>query len=152
MPRQYNDNAELDVRKAYFVGTTELASGQVLCFQELLANVTKGLGVDVEAINSDNVGHFAGIVDESSVGVTGPANINLRVPKVGEWFDAQVEGTTDVAIGDKVKLDATKGCFIRGGETTSASDVITETFGIIAIATAANTGTTKVVQKLYRVQ
>jgi hypothetical protein len=102
----YN-NTSLDIVRVYFVGTTTLRQGQALCWQELAANADKGLGVDVEVPNSDNLAYGAGFVAQSSHGVTGPQWIDMIRPRQGDVISVEVDGTTDVAVGDRLTFQST---------------------------------------------
>ena len=121
----YNANQDVKVVTRYFVGTTELRLGQILCYQEDASesgDVKARLGHAVEAINSDNANFVAGFVTPSSAGLTGPCFVQIYQPQSGDVFDAEVDGTTDIAVGDVLEPDATLGALIDG--TEAAGDVL----------------------------
>lgn len=99
------DQPSFDLRKVYFVGTNTLVEGQPLCYQEIKANSTKGYGMDVEIPNTDNERYFAGIVAPSSVGVVGPAYIDIIVPRPGDIMEVLISNGADLAVGDLLKMN-----------------------------------------------
>lgn len=104
--RTYN-NEDLKIKRLYFAGTETLTAGQPLCYQENPATSaqSKGFPFDVEVPNSSNRGAFAGIVAESSVGVTGPAYIDVIIPRPGDVIQVKVSRAADVAVGTILKLN-----------------------------------------------
>jgi hypothetical protein len=147
MSAQYSANQQLRVVRRYFVGTTEVRHGQIICYQENASETDADpklrLGSAVEAINSDNAAYVAGFVPLSEAGKTGPCFIELVVPAPGDIFDAEVDGTTDVAVGDGLEPDATLGALIDGSE--AAGDVLFR--ALEAFATDA----TKSAIKVYKI-
>lgn len=124
MSAQYNANQDVKVVRRYFVGTTTLAKGQILHYQEDASKTNADpklrLGSAVEVVDTDNVKYFAGVIGEADAGQTGPCFVTLQVPQSTDVIDAQVNGATDVAAGDLLEPDATKGCLIKA--TAAAGD------------------------------
>ena len=117
---QYNASQDIRTLRRYFVGTTALRRGQILHYQE---NATKTdaspnlrLGQAVEAVNSDNVKFFAGVVSDSDAGKVGPCFVEVLAPAPGDVLDVEADGTTDIAVGDFLEPDATLGALIDGSE------------------------------------
>lgn len=99
----YNDQ-KYRIERRYFVGSNTLVAGQPLCYQENIASTTKGFGYDVEIPNADNEKRFCGIVAPESVGVTGPAHINVIIPRPGDWVELLVSNLATVAVGNAMEL------------------------------------------------
>jgi len=126
------------VERVYFTGTETLAEGQPLCFQEspATASSTKGFPFDVEVPNSANRAVFAGIVASSSVGVTGPAYIDIFVPQKGDVLQVLVSKAADVAAGVLIKLnedlDTTTDTGDAGWDALAAATVTTSVAGSVS--------------------
>lgn len=71
-------------KMVYFTGSDTLAVGYALCYDQdaspTNADLKLRLGVAVEKPATANLNAFAGIVSESSDGVTGPAWVEIIVP------------------------------------------------------------------------
>jgi hypothetical protein len=121
---QYNGQ-ELEIQRFYFTGTTTLAEGQILAYQELTTGTTKGLGVDVEVLSSDNITVPAGIVPLNMDGVIGPGYIDLIVPRRGDIIKVLCDGTTDVvALSSLLTPDATLAGLAVDGSVTDADAMV----------------------------
>lgn len=130
MPTQYHASQDIKVTRKYFVGTTVLRKGQIIFYQENAsatdADPNLRLGNAVEAVNTDNVGGFAGVVPDGEAGKTGPCFVELLQPQVGDVLQAEIDGTTNVAAGDLLEPDATLGALIKA--TAGAGDVLFRSF------------------------
>jgi len=117
---QYNASQDIRTVRRYFIGTTVLRRGQILHYNELAtktdATPELRLGQAVEAVNTDNVKFFAGVVSDSDAGKTGPCFVEVLCPQSGDVLDAEADGTTDIAIGDFLEPDGTLGALIDGSE------------------------------------
>lgn len=104
---QYN-RPEVTTQRVYYSGTETLVAGAPLCF-EPSPNTTaysKGFPFDVQSPVTANRTVFAGLVADGSAGVTGPAYIDLIIPRSGEVHKVQVSRAADVAVGAILKLNA----------------------------------------------
>lgn len=95
-------------KMVWFQGTTQLRDGQALCYQELLSDITKGLGIDVEVPNAQNINYFAGWVQKVP-GTVGPCWVRIITPRRGDVLQIEVDGTTDIAVDDKLTIQSTSG-------------------------------------------
>lgn len=104
---QYKEQG-LRVDRRFYIGTATIVAGQPFCYQEAsgTASVTKGFGFDIEFPNTANVRGFAGIAHESAVGITGPAYIDIVVPRPGDILQVLVSGDADIALGEVLKLNS----------------------------------------------
>jgi len=133
----YNQ-ANLRIERVYFTGTETLQLGQPLCFQEspATASITKGFPFDVELPNSSNRLVFAGVVAPSSVGVTGPAYIDIIIPQKGDVIQVAVSRAADVAVGALLKLnvdlDTTTAQGVSAWDALAAATVVFSTGTISA--------------------
>lgn len=147
MSAQYNANQDVKVVRRYFVGTTTLRKGQILHYQEDASKTDSDpklrLGSAVEAVNASNLKYFAGVVGEQDAGQVGPCFVTLQVPQSTDVVDVEVDGTTDVAAGDLLEPDSTKGCLIKA--TAAAGDNLFVAFE------ANTTDSTKTVQRCQKV-
>jgi hypothetical protein len=144
MSASYNANQDVRPVRRYFTGTTVLRAGQVLCYDPSAtktdADPKLRLGSAVQAISASNKKLIAGIVSDSSAGLTGPCFVEVVEPQSGDMVDAEVDGTTDVAAGDPLVADNTKGALIKG----AAGDPF--------LALEANTtDSTKTVNRVYKI-
>lgn len=141
---QYNANQDVHVIRRYFTGTTTLRSGQVLCYDPSAtktdADPKLRLGSAVQVISASNKALIAGIVSDSGAGSVGPCFVELQEPQSGDMVDAEVDGTTDVAAGDPLVADNTKGALIKG----SAGDPF-------KALEANTTDSTKTVNRVYKI-
>ncbi len=120
---QYDAQSSVRGNRFYFSGTSKLRKGQVLCY-DLSASKTTGdpntrLGAQVVdiAASAANKNAIAGIVD-SDAGKTGPCYVELLQPLPGDQFDAETDGTTDIAAGDVLKGDNTLGALIKDASSS----------------------------------
>lgn len=104
---QYKYSQVYKTRKAYFRGTTVLRANQALCYDEIGVTPVNALGSDVKVPTAGSLSYFAGLVDPADAGKTGPCGVTLIVPERGDYVDAEVDGTTDVAAGDVLVLQST---------------------------------------------
>jgi len=137
----YKDQ-NLTIRRMYYSGTAELVKGQPLCYEETADDIdgTQDFPFEVEIPNTNNEGVFAGIVAPESVGVTGPAWIDVVVPRPGDVLEVLVSTySAAIAVNDILVLDydtptATTAVAAEGGgafvewalSTTVASTVYAE--------------------------
>lgn len=147
MSAQYNANQDVKVVRRYFTGTTTLRKGQLLHYDQAASKTDSDpklrLGSAVKVIASANLKYLAGIVPEGEAGQVGPCFVTLLVPQSFDVVDVEVDGTTDVAAGDFLEPDDSKGCLIKA--TAGAGDNL-------FIAFEANTtDNTKTVQRAQKV-
>lgn len=103
----YN-NQDLRIARVFFTGTSRLVTGQALSWQEspATASSTKGYPFDVEIPNSANLRVFAGIVADQSVGVVGPAYVDVVIPRPGDILRVLVTAQTgDISLGTLLALN-----------------------------------------------
>jgi len=116
---QYNGQQDVKTIRRYFSGTTTLRKGQIIHYNEAASKtgtLPNRLGVEVEAVNSDNIKFFAGVVPDSEAGKVGPCWVELLQPQQGDIVEVEADGTTDIAVGDFLEPDATLGALIDGTE------------------------------------
>lgn len=122
---QYQGSQDVKTVRRFFVGSTALRKGQILCYQENAtktdAEVNKRLGHAVEAINTDNANFIAGFCTAAKAAKTGGQYVEIEVPQAGDVVLAEVDGTTDIAVGDVLEPDATLGALIDGSEAAGDS-------------------------------
>ena len=101
------DERGLNIEKRYYTGSQTMAQGQVLCYQEspATASVTKGFGMDVEIPNTTNEAYFCGVVAPTSEGETGPAYIDVIIPKKKDMIQVLCSDIRAIAVGDVLMLD-----------------------------------------------
>lgn len=133
---QLNGSEHLEVRKVWYVGTDTLREGYVLCFDPDAplagADPKLRLGVAVEKPAAGNVNAFAGIVSPSSAGVTGPAFVDLIVPRKNGITRASVQA------------NATAFATLLGpaADSYSLGEVVPGTGNLLVEAVAAETADT----------
>lgn len=126
----YN-NQDFRIARVFFTGTATLAEGQSLCWQEQPATSasTKGFPFDVELPNSDNLRVFAGIVAESSIGKTGPAYIDIVIPRPGDILKVLVTAQAG---------DLTKGNLLSlNNDVATNTDISLAAFSLAALSSTA---------------
>jgi phage baseplate assembly protein gpV len=143
-----NYSATQDVRvvRRYYSGTNTLRKGQILHYDQAATktatDVNTRLGSQVTDVAAANIKYFAGVVD-GDAGKVGPCFVELLQPAPGDVIDVEVDGTTDVAAGDLLEPDNTKGCLIKA--TAAAGDALFVAFE------ANTTDSTKTVNRCQRV-
>lgn len=115
---QYNGSFDLKTVRKWFNGTTTLRRGQIMTYVDTATfnntNPLLRLGIQVGAITAGSINLTAGFVTAGDAGRVGPCFVELIVPQSGDVFSAEVEGTTDIAIGSALEPDATLGALIGG--------------------------------------
>lgn len=109
---QYSGQPVLQSKLVFFIGTTTLRPGQALCLNDPAAGAgtaVQGFGVDVVVPTSGTLKYFAGVVAESDAGKVGPCWVDIVIPQRGDTLYVEVDGTTDVAVGDNLSLQSTSG-------------------------------------------
>jgi len=121
---QYNGNTDIKTIRKYFVGTTALRAGQLLCLQhDATANNADPklrLGNAVAAIDANNLNYVVGVVAPTEAGKVGPIWVELEQPQSGDTCFAEVEGTAAVVLGDLLEPGSALGCLIFA--TAAAGD------------------------------
>jgi hypothetical protein len=89
---QSNACDHLEVRTVYYAGTDKLVAGNALAW-DVAANIAdtdpkKRLGNQVVKPATANLFAFAGIVAPQSDGITGPANVDIFIPRKGSFVTA----------------------------------------------------------------
>lgn len=164
MAIKYN-SAEVDLARVYFTGTDTLVTGMALCFD---SNSTTGGTIttaqtdrsySVEKPADGNLRQFAGLVDISSNGVTGPAWINIARPNRAypTIVTARVYGTTTgSSFGGSTVLGVVGGTYSlkastyaqpavafanqTGGSSSANHDIQVALIGLMAPAITVATG------------
>jgi hypothetical protein len=62
----------------------------------------------VEVPNGNNLGYFAGFVQRVPGG-PGPCYVRIITPRRGDVLTVEIDGTTDVSVGDKLTIQSTSG-------------------------------------------
>lgn len=103
---QYKEQG-LRVDRRYFTGSDTIVEGQPFCYQESVAtaSVTKGFGFDIEIPNTNNQTMFAGIAASSAIGVTGPAYIDIIIPRPGDVMRVMCSNGADLALNQELTLN-----------------------------------------------
>lgn len=145
--QQVNGNQDIKTVRRYFSGTTTLRKGQILHYKQDATKTDTDpklrLGSNVQAVASGNVKFLAGVVPDTEAGKVGPCYVELLQPQSGDVLDIEVDGTTDVAVGDFLEPDATLGCLIKG--TAAAGDNLFIAFEVNA------TDATKTVNRCQKI-
>lgn len=149
---QYN-NRDYQISRVYFTNTATLKAGQALCYQENPASSTttglpsttitdtaaaKGFPFDVQLPDANSLKAFAGIVAPNSVGVTGPAYIDMIVPRTGDIVQVRAtRANSSLSIlGDFLVL------FSTVGNNTSTSATAWSGYGAWGLLSSAMVSST----------
>lgn len=142
----YNANQDIKTVRRYFSDATVIRKGQILHYKQDAtktdADPKLRLGSNVQAVTASNIKYLAGIVPDSEAGKLGPCFVELLVPQSADVLDVEVDGTTDVAAGDLLEPDSTKGSLIKA--TAAAGDNLFISF-------EAQAADSKVVVRVQRV-
>ena len=108
MGRQY-ETPDVPMARAYYSGTDQLTRGALLAYASDASGAhadfkgfQPGMAVEKPAGSDDHF--FAGVVADSSVGITGPAWIDIQRPRPGDVVTIAV--AADIDTGDGVVLQA----------------------------------------------
>lgn len=144
---QYSGSQDIKTIRRYFTGTTTIRKGQIFHYDQAAtktdADPKLRLGQAVQAVAAGNVKFMAGIAPESEAGKVGPCFVELLQPQSMDVLDVEVDGTADVAAGDFLEPDNTKGALVKG--TAADGDVL---FIAFEANTTDNTKTVNRVQKV----
>lgn len=119
--------------RAWFDGSTSFSAGAAFTYvEDATVNDTKtGRGQQIELPATASLSFFAGFAES---GGTGPCWVTLMLPTPGAVCSVQVDGTTDVAVGDP--LAVTNGSHYVSKHTSSGADL-----PMVGVALEAETDT-----------